>query len=216
MYNINLIHEKIIPVRKQRKRLSLVSLYFLLWAVSAVVVAFFVITNNARIQESTKAVQTIGARNALPAGLTQTDVEALDRQLDASATVLKTIQRQTIRWGSKLRLLSRHLPKDAWFDRLSCRGTPPGQPPPGGQPGGQPPAPSAGEFIVEGMLLVPEGGMGTAPLEEYVAALREDKIFMIGLSKVDLQVVERKGIGRREVAVFRLICTVAEGIRVDA
>lgn len=220
MYNINLIHEKIVPIRKQRKRLSLVSLYILIWAVSAVVVVFFVITNNTRIRDYTKAAQILEDRNALPSGLMRSDVDALSRQLQASATVLKTLQQQTMRWGPKLRLLNRHLPKDAWLNRLSCRPTTsqPGQPPPSNPQGGAPsgPPPSKGELVVEGMLLIPEGGMGTEPLEQYLATLRADKAFMVGLSSINLQIVGRKLFGPREVASFVLVCAIAEGVQFDA
>lgn len=214
MYSINLIHEKIVPLSKQRTRMSLASLYVLLWLISGVVIGYYIMTMRAEINSYTLAARRLETRNSLPAGLTQEDVSALGKQLQASKDVLASIQAQSFIWASKLFVVRSVLPSDAWLNRLYCRPSTThfAKAPDGGRQLPQP----LGEFVIEGMVLIPEGAAGAEALEQFVTKLRENKIFMEKIASLNHLVVGRERFGNREVATFVIVCVLEEGVRFDA
>jgi hypothetical protein len=213
MYEINLIHEKIVPLSKQRTRLSLFSLYILIWAITIAVYAYYINTTRNEIETYTAATRLIESRNALPSGVTRDDVVALSKQLDATREALLSMNTQSFHWASKLARLHRYLPGEAWLDEISCRLSTAHYKKPAG--GGKPPEP-LGEFVVQGTVLLPEGAAGAEALEKYVVQLRGDRMFMASIKEMNHLVLGRERYGNREIARFMIVCVIAEGVRFDA
>lgn len=216
MYEINLIHEKVIPLSKQRKRMSLVSFYILVWSITVVVFGYFYVTRAAQISSYSEASRRLESRNALPADLTKADLDALDRQLKSSTEVLAAVQNRAFRWAPKLNLLRAYLPQDVWFNRLSCRRSTTVFSQPGSRGGQRVPPVPLGEFVIEGMVLIREGAAGAESLEAFVTKLREDATFMEGIQSLNHLVVGRERYGGADVASFVIVCVIAEGLRFDA
>lgn len=216
MYFINLIHEKIVPISQQRTRLSLRLLYVLAWLITGVVMAYFFTTTQADIDSIRAGSRLLEARNELPSDLTMQDVLSLEQRLQASKAILSRIHNQGLLWAPKLKSLRVHLPKDAWLNRLSCRrSTTAFATPPSGGGLRQPPRP-LGEFVIEGMVLIPEGAAGSESLEEFVAKLKNDKTFMEKISNLNHLVIGRERYGVREIATFVIVCVIDESVRLDA
>ena len=214
MYELNLIHEKVIPISQQRTRLSLVSLYLLIWALTATVFAYYIITTQNEISTYQTATRRLETRNGLPRGLTHADVLALNRQLEITKTTLTNINNQIFRWSNKLTSLRKFLPSDAWLDEVSCRksttrfSTTPSAP-------GQPPAPLS-EVVILGMLMLPPGNAGSQSFEEYVIKLRNDEEFMAHIQELNHVVIGKFRYGSKEAVKFMIVCVIKEGVRLDA
>lgn len=214
MYELNLIHEKVIPISQQRTRLSLVSLYLLIWALTATVFAYYIITTQNEITTYQTATRRLETRNALPRGLTRADVVALSRQLEITKTMLTSVNDQTFRWSNKLNSLRKHLPPTAWLDEVSCRrsttrfNTKP-------RAGNQPPLPLS-EVVIMGMVMIPEGQAGSQALEEFVIKLQKDEGFMAHIQELNHVVIGKFRYGGKEAVKFMIVCVIKEGVRLDA
>jgi hypothetical protein len=213
MYELNLIHEKIVPISKQRTRLSLAALYALIWAVTATVFSYYYITFRNEILTYQSAVRLIETRNALPKGLTREDVLLLARQLDTTRETLLALKNQVFLWGPKLERIKTHLPRDAWLDEISCRLSTSHFKKNPSNPSG-PPEP-LGEFVIQGRVLLAQNAVGSESLEQYVVKLREDKEFMARVQNMNHLVLGRERYGSNEVARFIIVCVVEEGVRFD-
>ena len=214
MYSINLINEKVVPVSQQRTRLSLRLLYVTLWLITGAIYGYYYVTTQAQIDSFSSAARRLESRNSLPPGLKREDVLRLAQQLQTSKGVLTSIQSQSLLWSKKMRQIESHLPDDGWLNKLSCRAsTTHFATPQGGRR--QPPKP-LGEFVIEGMVLIPDGSAGSPSLDRFLGALRTDTVFMEHFSDINHLVVGRERFGTKEVATFVVVCVIQEGIRFDA
>lgn len=209
MYELNLIREKIIPIGKQRKRMSLFSLYILVWCVTAVVFVYYYYTSETEIESYTSARRRVETRNSLPSGVTNEDVASLGKQLESAREALATSGNTSFLWSARLAKLRHYLPNDAWIDAVTLRKSATRFKPGVGK---TPPTPLF-ELVIQGTVLLPEGGMTAESLEKYVSELRTDTQFMTKIKEMSHIVLGRERYGSREIAKFQIVCVVEENVR---
>ena len=209
MYELNLIREKIVPISRQRQRLSLFSLYILVWCVTAVVFFYYYYISQTEIDTYASAKRQIESRNALPSGVTNNDVVSLSKQLDAAREALKTTGNASFLWSARLAKLQQYLPNDIWIDAVTLRKSATRFKP---AENGKPPTPLF-ELVIQGTLLLPEGGLSGETLEKYVSGLRADTQFMAKVKEMNHIVLGRERYGAREIAKFQIVCVVEENVR---
>lgn len=209
MYELNLIREKIVPIGKQRKRLSLFSFYILIWCVTAVVFFYYYYTSQTEIETYASAKRQIESRNALPSGVTNEDVASLAKQLDVAREALKATGNASFLWSTRLARLRHFLPADAWMDALTLRRSTTRFKT---AEKGKPPSPFF-EFVIQGTVLLPEDGMSAESIEKFVSALRADPQFMAKVKEMNHIVLGRERYGTREIAKFQIVCVIEENVR---
>lgn len=205
MFEINLIKDRIIPVKRKNVLFALVSSYILIWTLSIAAVFFLQVMNIRMIEiyrvdlaKQEREISAIYIGSGMP---THGELKIIWDKLLLELTDINHLLGSRILWASKLEQISHSLPEGVWVDEIRSGREP------SDQEKGKPKSASIGQILViEGRALSVSDEEGITSVEHFVASLEKSALFMKGIENVELISTEQTAIGGRRIVAFQVQC----------
>ena len=200
MFEINLIKDRIMPVKQKHVVFGLVSFYILIWTLSIAGVLFLHVMNVKMIEIYKESLATQESEiSATYIGMpTREELEIMWNKLLPEPNGIKHLFRRRILWASKLDQISRSLPEGIWVDEIRSRQSASIEPP-------------QQTLVIEGRALSVSDEEGITSVEHFVAGLEKSALFMEGIENVELTSMEQTAIEDRAIVAFQVLCRFDKG-----
>ena len=205
MFEINLIKDRIIPVKRKNVLFALVSSYILIWTLSIAAVFFLHVMNIRMIEiygvDLAKQEREMNATYIGSDMPTHGELKIIWNKLILELTDINQLLGSRIVWASKLEQIIHSLPEGVWVDEIRS-GRKPSDP-----EKGKPEHASIEQILViEGRALSVSDEEGITSVEHFVASLEKSALFMKGIENVELISTEQTAIGGRRIVAFQVQC----------
>ncbi len=208
MFEINLIKDRIIPVKRKNVLFALVSSYILIWTLSIAAVFFLHVMNIRMIEiyrvDLAKQEREISATYIGSGMPTHGELKIIWDKLLLELTDINHLLGSRILWASKLEQISHSLPEGVWVDEIRSGREP------SDQEKGKPKSASIEAqqqiLVIEGRALSVSDEEGITSVEHFVAGLEKSALFMKGIENVELISSEQTAIGGRRIVAFQVQC----------
>ena len=210
MFEINLIKDRIVPVKQKHVIFGLVSLYILIWTLSIVAVLFLHVANVRMIGIYKGTLTRLESEiSATYSGLpTSEELKIMWVRLLPDLTRIKQLVSRRILWASKLDRISRSLPEGVWIDEMRSEQVVPQKK---GKHESASKKPPQQAFVLEGRARSVPDEEEITSVEHLVDSLKKDVLFMEGFESVELIYRERTAIGVGFLDAFQIRCRFDKG-----
>ncbi|HID94430.1 MAG TPA: hypothetical protein EYP53_00035 [Candidatus Latescibacteria bacterium] len=189
------------PRKRRHLTFGLLSLYVLVWLLTALTVIFLHVSNIRMIRvyktALARAEEGLGPGFGGPARASEL-IKVRDK-FDLELSLITKVLNKRLLWAPKLNEISNHLPEKVWINRIYTANI-------GRHSAGEP----FRALVIEGSLLATPGEDPSDTINLYISRLSSSPLFMKGIGKVELASIGQKK-GSQEVRNFRLLCRLSEG-----
>lgn len=213
MFEINLIKDRIIPIKRKNVLFGLVSFYILIWTLSIAAVFFLHVMNIRMIEiykldlaKQEREISVTYVDSGMP---TRGELKIMWNKLLLELTNNKHLLSSRVLWASKLDQISHSLPEGVWVDEIRSGRKASG--PEKGKSKSASIGPQQQTLVIEGRALSVSDEEGITSVEHFVAGLEKSALFMEGIENVELISTEQIAIGNRRIVAFQVLCRFDKG-----